>query len=51
MVAFPVGINVGQFFRGMPDRFADRVRQIEDLGFDGIWFAEAYGSDVFTPLA
>jgi F420-dependent oxidoreductase-like protein len=50
-VAIPVGVNVGQFFRGLPDRFADRVRQIEDLGFDGIWFAEAYGSDVFTPLA
>jgi alkanesulfonate monooxygenase SsuD/methylene tetrahydromethanopterin reductase-like flavin-dependent oxidoreductase (luciferase family) len=26
----------------VPERFADRVQQIEDLGFDGIWFAEAY---------
>jgi alkanesulfonate monooxygenase SsuD/methylene tetrahydromethanopterin reductase-like flavin-dependent oxidoreductase (luciferase family) len=35
----------------VPERFAGRVRQIEDLGFDGSWFAEAYGSDVFRPLA
>src|ERR1700754_822409 len=47
----PVGVNVGQFFGGTPPRWGDRVREIEDLGFDGIWFAEAYGSDVFTPLA
>ncbi|MET7996434.1 LLM class F420-dependent oxidoreductase [Amycolatopsis sp. NPDC005232] len=47
----PVGVNVGQFFRGVPARWDERVREIEDLGFDGIWFAEAYGSDVFTPLA
>jgi F420-dependent oxidoreductase-like protein len=46
-----VGINVGHFVGGPPTGFADRVRQIEDMGFDGIWFAEAYGSDVFTPLA
>ncbi|WP_372460260.1 LLM class F420-dependent oxidoreductase [Nocardia coffeae] len=47
----PVGINVGHFQRALPDRWGDRVRQIEDLGFDGIWCSEAYGSDVFTPLA
>lgn len=46
-----VGVNVGQFFGGVPARWGERVREIEDLGFDGIWFAEAYGSDVFTPLA
>ncbi|MYW92878.1 LLM class F420-dependent oxidoreductase [Amycolatopsis rubida] len=50
-MTFPVGINVGQFFSGPPPRWGERVRRIEDLGFDGIWFAEAYGSDVFTPLA
>jgi F420-dependent oxidoreductase-like protein len=50
-VPLPVGINVGHFFDGVPADFADTVRRIEDLGFDGIWFAEAYGSDVFTPLA
>ncbi|NWJ72028.1 LLM class F420-dependent oxidoreductase [Pseudonocardia sp. ICBG1122] len=47
----PWGVNVGHFLRGVPADFADTVRRIEDLGFDGLWFAEAYGSDVFTPLA
>lgn len=50
-MSLPVGVNAGHFSTGIPDGFADRVREIEDLGFDGIWFAEAYGSDVFTPLA
>ncbi|OLM30678.1 Coenzyme F420-dependent oxidoreductase [Pseudonocardia sp. Ae717_Ps2] len=50
-MALPVGVNVGHFFRGVPADFAETVRRIEDLGFDGLWFAEAYGSDVFTPLA
>src|SRR5437762_12625777 len=27
------------------------VREAERLGFDSLWTAEAYGSDVFTPLA
>ncbi|CAN3127986.1 LLM class F420-dependent oxidoreductase [Mycobacterium sp. smrl_JER01] len=47
-----VGIDVGGLIGGrLPDRFADRVKEIEDRGFDSIWFAEAWGSDVFTPLA
>lgn len=29
----------------------DRIRLAEDLGFDSVWTAEAYGSDAFTPLA
>ncbi len=28
-----------------------RVREVERLGFDSVWSAEAYGSDAFTPLA
>lgn len=46
-----VGINVGHFRDERPERFAERVRVIDELGFDGIWFGEGYGSDVFTPLA
>ncbi|MBI2204853.1 MAG: LLM class F420-dependent oxidoreductase [Candidatus Rokubacteria bacterium] len=30
---------------------ADRVREVERLGFDSIWTAEAYGSDAVTPAA
>jgi F420-dependent oxidoreductase-like protein len=28
-----------------------RVREVERLGFDSVWSAEAYGSDALTPLA
>jgi F420-dependent oxidoreductase-like protein len=30
---------------------ADRIREVERLGFDSIWTAEAYGSDAVTPAA
>ena len=29
----------------------DKVRRAEELGFDSVWTAESYGSDVFSPLA
>lgn len=29
----------------------DRILKAEELGFDSIWTAEAYGSDAFSPLA
>jgi F420-dependent oxidoreductase-like protein len=29
----------------------DLIRRAEDLGFDSVWTAEAYGSDAVTPLA
>lgn len=47
-----IGIDMGHMTgTRLPEQLAERVRQIEDLGFDSIWFGEAYGSDVFTPLA
>ena len=30
---------------------ADTIRLAEELGYDSLWSAEAYGSDAFTPLA
>jgi len=27
------------------------IQEVERIGFDSVWTAEAYGSDVFTPLA
>src|SRR5256884_420944 len=30
---------------------ADTIAEAERLGFDSVWTAEAYGSDVLTPLA
>lgn len=29
----------------------DLVRKAEELGYDSVWTAEAYGSDAFSPLA
>lgn len=29
----------------------DKILKAEELGFDAVWTAEAYGSDAFTPLA
>ncbi len=29
----------------------ERVQQVEALGFDSVWTAEAYGSDATSPLA
>lgn len=29
----------------------DLVKEVEDLVFDSVWTAEAYGSDAVTPLA
>jgi F420-dependent oxidoreductase-like protein len=29
----------------------DRIIRAEELGFDSVWTAEAYGSDAFSPLA
>lgn len=45
-----LGINIGYSGAqmGLP---LDLVREVEDLGFDSIWTAEAYGSDAITPLA
>lgn len=45
-----LGINIGYSGArmGIP---LDLVREVEDLGFDSIWTAEAYGSDAITPLA
>ena len=29
----------------------EKIHKAEELGFDAVWSAEAYGSDAFTPLA
>jgi F420-dependent oxidoreductase-like protein len=45
-----LGINVGYSGArmGLP---IDLVLEVERLGYDSIWTAEAYGSDAITPLA
>lgn len=46
-----LGCNVGYWSSAPPDGMDELVVELEQLGFDSLWTAEAYGSDVFTPLA
>ncbi|GAA1509509.1 LLM class F420-dependent oxidoreductase [Sphaerisporangium rubeum] len=45
-----LGLNLGYWQRHATDA-TDLVQAAERLGYDSVWTAEAYGSDVFTPLA
>ena len=46
-----LGLNTGYWTGGPPPGVEDAVAEAERLGYDSIWTAEAYGSDVLTPLA
>lgn len=46
-----LGLNTGYWAGGPPPGAAEAVAEADKLGFDSIWTAEAYGSDVLTPLA
>src|SRR3954466_15737831 len=46
-----LGLNTGYWGAGPPAGVEDAVAEAERLGFDSMWTAEAYGSDVLTPLA
>jgi F420-dependent oxidoreductase-like protein len=44
-----LGLMLGYWMFG-PEDPIDLVRLAEDTGYDSVWTAEAYGSDVFSPL-
>jgi F420-dependent oxidoreductase-like protein len=44
-----LGLQLGYWMTGREDPI-DLVRLAEDLGYDSVWTAEAYGSDCFSPL-
>src|SRR3954447_16159271 len=46
-----LGFNIGYWGGGPPADAQDLVLEAERLGYDSVWTAEAYGSDVLTPLA
>ncbi|MCU1352263.1 MAG: hmd [Acidimicrobiales bacterium] len=46
-----LGLVLGYWFAQPPVGVPDMLRAAEELGFDSVWSAEAYGSDCFTPLA
>ena len=46
-----LGLNTGYWSAGPPPGVEESIAEAERLGFDSVWTAEAYGSDVLTPLA
>jgi F420-dependent oxidoreductase-like protein len=46
-----LGLNIGYWAGGPPPSAAETVAAADELGFDSIWTAEAYGSDALVPLA
>ncbi len=45
-----LGLNIGYYGTAISDNFS-LIQLAEDLGYDSVWTAEAYGSDALTPLA
>ncbi|MEC3980894.1 LLM class F420-dependent oxidoreductase [Amycolatopsis sp. H20-H5] len=46
-----LGFHLGYWGSGPTPGALEAVVRAEELGFDSVWTAEAYGSDAFTPLA
>jgi F420-dependent oxidoreductase-like protein len=46
-----LGLNTGYWSSGPPPGVTEAIAEAERLGFDSLWTAESYGSDVLTPLA
>src|ERR1700742_2824426 len=46
-----LGLMLGYWGGGPPPGAQETVLEAERLGFDSVWTAEAYGSDVLIPLA
>lgn len=46
-----LGYAAGYWTSGPAPNIEENIAAAEDLGFDSVWTAEAYGSDALTPLA
>jgi len=46
-----LGLATGYWSAGPPAGIEETIAAAEELGFDSIWTAEAWGSDALTPLA
>ena len=46
-----LGLNTGYWGAGPAYGAVEAIAAADELGYDSIWTAEAYGSDALTPLA
>ena len=46
-----IGLQLGYWGAGPDPRMVELAQEAEKLGYDAVFTAEAWGSDVFTPLA
>ncbi len=46
-----LGLNTGYWGAGPPHGAQESIAAADELGYDSIWTAEAYGSDALSPLA
>lgn len=46
-----LGLITGYWISGPPSEAVEAVALAEELEWDSVWTAEAYGSDALTPLA
>ena len=51
MAAIKLGLQTGYWGAGPNPQMVEMAQEAEKLGYDAIFTAEAWGSDVFTPLA
>ena len=50
-MSLKLGLQLGYWGAGPDPRVVGLAQEAEKLGFDAVFTAEAWGSDVFTPLA
>ena len=46
-----IGLQLGYWGAGPDPKLVNIAQEAEKLGYDAVFTAEAWGSDVFTPLA
>ncbi|MFQ5415447.1 MAG: LLM class F420-dependent oxidoreductase [Myxococcota bacterium] len=46
-----IGVQLGYWQAQPPDDLIGVAQRAEELGYDSVWTAEAWGSDAFTPLS
>ncbi len=51
MSGLKLALQLGYWGAGPPADFVELAQQVESLGFETVFTAEAWGSDAFTPLA